>query len=248
MTALPLLAALAAAFAQPSDFVREEKSGLLDFSYGWPADADVLPALRAALQADLAAERAQATGWARESRDAARDNGIAFSAHYYAKGWEIAGSSTRLLSLTASEESFAGGAHGNIAFSALLWDRAADRAVEPAALLGAAALERMRERFCAALDAERSERRGAPVRADPRDPHTLCPPLAGQVLAPRDGDGNGRFEAIDVLIAPYVAGAYAEGAYFAEIPLEADDLAGIEEAYRPAFETGVPGESAAPRD
>ncbi len=97
----------------------------------------------------------------------------------------------------------------------------------------------MRERYCAALDAERAERRGAPVRPDPRDPHTLCPPLADQVLAPRDSDGNGRFEAIDVLIAPYVAGSYAEGAYFAEVPLEADDLSGMNELYRSAFETAA---------
>jgi hypothetical protein len=245
MTAFPLLAALAAAFAQPGDFVLEEESELLEFSYGWPAEADALPALRAVLRSEMVAERAQAIRWAREGRDNARDNGIAFAAHYFAKGWEVAGSTPQLLSLTATEETFAGGAHGNIAFSALLWDRAADRPLEPAVLLGAVALERMRGRYCAALDAERAERRGAPVRPDPRDPHTLCPPLAGQVLAPRDGDGNGRFEAIDVLIAPYVAGAYAEGAYFAEIPLEADDLTGIEEAYWPEFEIAVDRDAAA---
>src|SRR5687768_4403323 len=124
MTALPLLVALAAAFTQPADFVREEETQLLDFSYGWPADADALPALRAMLQADMAAERAQAMGWAEEGRDNARENGIEYMEHYYAKGWGIAGSTPQLLSLTATEEAFAGGAHGNIAFSALLWDKA----------------------------------------------------------------------------------------------------------------------------
>lgn len=235
---LPLLA-LAAGVAQPADFVREEETELLDFGYGWPAAADALPALRALLHADMEAERAQAMRWAEEGRAEARRNGIEYMAHHYAKGWGIAGSTPQLLSLTATEETFAGGAHGNIAFAAILWDRAADRSVPAAETLGAAGLERMRERYCAALDAERAERRGEPVRPDPEDPHTLCPPLAEQVLAPVDRDGNGRFDGLDVQLAPYVAGAYAEGAYVAELSFEDEDLAGIADGYRPAFETGA---------
>ena len=236
---LPLLA-LAAGVAQPADFVREEEMELLDFGYGWPAEADALPALRARLHADMEAERTQAMRWAGEALDNARANGIEYIEHYYAKGWGISGSTPQLLSLTATEEAFAGGAHGNITFSAILWDRAADRPVSAAEMLGAAVLRGMRERYCAALDAERAERRGETVRPDAEDPHTLCPPLAEQVLAPVDRDGDGRFDGLDVQLAPYVAGSYAEGAYVAEVPFEEQDLAGIADGYRPAFEAGDP--------
>ena len=245
---LSVLLALSAAAAQSGDFLREEPDEPLAFTYGWPAAADALPSLREVLRTDMEAERARALGYVEDSRAAARENGIEFIPHYYAKTWEVSGSTPRLLSLAASEEAFAGGAHGNVAFDALLWDLTAQRRVTAEQVLGEAAISGMTERYCASLDAERAERRGEPVRRDPDDPHTLCPPLSELVLAPKDQDGNGRFEALDVLIAPYLAGPYAEGAYFAEVPFRAEDLAGIPDGYRAAFEVAAERESPATRN
>ena len=239
MASFVALVAVAAAALQPADFLREELGEPLAFTYGWPAAADAHPALREALRTDMEAERTKALGYVEESRVDARENGLEFIPHYFAKTWQVAGSTPQLISLTASEETFAGGAHGNIHFDAMLWDLAAQRRVTAAQVLGEAAILGMTERYCAVLDAERTAQRGEPIHRDPEDPHTLCPPLAELVLAPKDEDGDGRFDTLDVLIAPYLAGPYVEGPYFAEVPFRAEDLAGVNADYRPAFEEGT---------
>jgi peptidoglycan-N-acetylmuramic acid deacetylase PdaC-like protein len=232
---LPLLA-LAAASAEPADFLHAEQNAWLSFEYGWPAAVEGAPALREALRLEMEAARIEAVGYAAEGQAAATENGYDYIPQYYAKVWQVAGSSAQLLSLSASTETFTGGAHGNAIFSAMLWDLVAQAPVAPEALLGADALMRLEPRYCRALDAERATVRGTPVRRDANDPFSLCPPLAEQVLVPQDSDGNGRFDTLTVLLAPYAAGAYAEGSYVVDVPFEEDDLAGIGAGYRPAFE------------
>lgn len=225
--------ALLAAALQPQAFNHEEKGDLLEFSYGWPAVVGEQPTLQARLEAEMAEARAQALQWAEEDR-ASRGPDLPFNGHHYATQWDTAGVTERLLSLTAATETYTGGAHGNLSLHALLWDRTEDEAVEPAALLGQATMADLSERFCAALDAERAERRGEPVGRD--DFFGDCPPLAEQALAPVDEDGDDRFERLDVLIPPYVAGPWVEGPYVIGVPFQAGDLAGLPAAYRAFFE------------
>lgn len=230
---LPLLAVAAVA---PGDFVRDEQTASLDFHYEWPAAVNALPRLRAALLADMAHDHRLALSYVAESRRLARQNHFEFQPHDYSKSWSIAGTSARLMSLTADLGAFTGGAHPNSSYFGLLWDRASDRAVPVATVLGPALLRRLRPRFCAALNAQRAENRGEPVRPDPQDPFTTCPAFAGLVLAPADGNRNGRFERLDVLIAPYLAGAYVEGSYEVELRLDAGDVAAVPPAWRASFE------------
>lgn len=235
VNSIALALALLAAALQPQAFRHEESSDLLEFSYGWPAAVGEEPALAARLEAEMTAERANALASAEEDR-ASRSPDFPFTGHHYAKHWEIAGASGRLLSLTAATDTYTGGAHGNYALEALLWDRAADAAVAPAELLGEAAMAGLSERYCAALDAEREQRRGEPVGSD--DFFGDCPPLAEQALAPTDEDGDGRFERLDVLVPPYVAGPWVEGPYEIVLAFEAGDLAGLAAEYRPSFAPG----------
>jgi hypothetical protein len=232
---LPLLAVAAAA---PGDFVPDEQSAALDFHYEWPAAVNAVPRLRAALLADLAHDHRLALSYVAESRRLARRNHFEFQPHDYSKSWSIAGTSARLISLTADLGAFTGGAHPNSSYFGLLWDRAADRAVPVATVVGPALLRRPRPRFCAALNAQRAENRGEPVRPDPQDPFTTCPAFAGLVLAPADGNHNGRFERLNVLIAPYLAGAYVEGSYAVELRLDAGDVAAVPAPWRASFEAG----------
>ena len=231
-TAAAAFALLAATF-QPQAFTREERSDLLEFSYAWPAVIGEQPRLQARLEAEMAEGRAQALLWAEEDR-ASRSGDFPFNGHHHATQWDTAGVTERLLSLTASTDTYTGGAHGNLSLHALLWDRASDEAVEPAALLGDEAMAALSERYCAALDAERSERRGVPVSRD--DFFGDCPPLAEQALAPVDEDGDDRFERLDVLIPPYVAGPWVEGPYVIAVPFEPGELAGLPPEYRAYFE------------
>ncbi len=234
-----LLAALLLQAAPPGAFVHEDESEHLHFHYGWPAAAEAVPALRAELRARMAAAKARAMAMAAEGRAMAAGEDWEMPAHSHEQDWSLDGGTAQLTSLSAGVATYAGGAHGNLAYEALLWDRADDRPVEAAALLGAG-LAAMNERYCRDLDRQREEKRGEPVRRDPDDPHTSCPALGERVLAPADSDGNGRFDRLNVLIPPYAAGPYVEGDYVVELPFEPADLAAIPDRYRPAFETAGP--------
>lgn len=231
-----LLLALAAAAPPARDVSRDLPANGLDFHYGWPAAANALPRLRARLEADLAHDRREALGALAESRRMARADRSELIPHDYSKDWAVAGATPRLLSLTADLGAFSGGAHPNTTFETLLWDRQADRAVAVTAVLGPLPA-RLRTRFCRALDTQRAEQRGEPVHHDPQDEFSLCPQFGAPVfLAPTDSDHNGRFERLNVLMAPYVAGPYTDGAYTVELTLDAGDVAAIPAAWRANFE------------
>ena len=233
-----LLLALAAAAAQPADFVREEENALLHFRYSWPAAAAREPALGALLRRRMEAAHRRAVATAVTNRRDRRRMGFDYIAHDYEQAWEAAGSTPLLLSLVSGSFELSTGPHGFVGEDAILWDRAARRAVEARALLGAG-LGAMRGRFCAELDRQRAEKREGDAIADPEDPFNRCPQLADHVLAPADQDGNGRFDTLRVLIPPEAVGPYVESEYLIDIPFEPRDLAGLPGRYRLAFE--VPG-------
>ena len=245
MKALIALAALAAA-SDPVPFERRLESDLLTFVYAWPAEVEAEPALRAGLRAQMEAALRQAQATAAEDRDARRGQDFPFNAHAYERRWTVAGLTPRLLSLATESSAYSGGAHGSVETAALLWDRVADVELRPLDLLGPAAAARIEAAYCTALDAMRGERRGGSIEPDPTDSFTACPSLREQVIAPRDRDGNGRFETLLVLLAPYVAGPWVEGSYLVEVPLAPADLGGLGGAYRDSFEAasaaGPPGE------
>ena len=223
----------AASEAPVDGFRWEQNDETLEFSYSWPNEAESVVELRTWLQRDLDAEFTRAAEYVEESQAAARENGIEFHPHHFDQDWSTAGTSEALVSLSASVETFTGGAHGNQRFASMLWDMRRGQALEVPALLGADALRRLTPRYCAALDAERLEIRGEPTPRD--DMFGDCPPLREQVLVVVDSDGNHRFDRLRVLMGPYVAGPYVEGSYAVELPLQAADLAGLPPAYRAEF-------------
>jgi len=240
MTPLPALLALLATAAQPADFVRDEETELLDFHYAWPAVADAVPRLRARLLQDMDSARVEAFKNAEQDRVATRDLGFAYSPRIHEQNWVAAGNSPQLLSLSATVYSFTGGAHPNTDFTATLWDRESDEAVAAATLLGPGILAGLTPRFCDALNGRRAEIREEDIVTDGGDdPFTACPTLAEQVLVPADTDGNGRFDTLRVLIAPYIAGPYVDGAYIIEVRFDPADVTGISDHYRPAFEAAA---------
>lgn len=211
----------------------------LDFEYSWPAEADRIPALRARLRGERNAAHARAGADAARDARERRRGGFEAMGHSYARHWQVAGSNPALLSLISTESTFTGGAHGNQALSALLWDRQRSRATAARAVIGPRALAAMRGRYCARLDAMRSERRGGErIVRDPGDSFTICPPIAAQMLAPADADADGRFDSLCILFSPYAVGPYAEGDYVVALPFRRADVAAIPAAYRARFEAG----------
>lgn len=236
------LAALLLAVTQPGDFSRAEETDLLEFSYAWPAAAARDPELNAILAERMEAAHFEARRTAEEDRGT-RPAEAPFNAHHYGESWGVDGDTGPLLSLSSSASTYSGGAHGNMMFAAILWDRATHRVLDTPGLFGRA-LASLADRYCAALVVEREERRGEPTPQG--DLFGDCPGIAQQVLAPSDRDRNGRFDTLRVLLPPYAAGPYVEGDYVIDVTFDTADLAAIAPEYRDAFE--VPGPDFRPVD
>lgn len=206
-----------------------ERSPTLQFSWRVPPEIgkhpELLEELRAEARDQLAAMREEARRFAQtlvEQKQPPRPL-------FYEQVWTVAYDSPGLLNLRSRTESYHGGAHGMTTFDSVFWDKQTGRRIEPAALFvnWPEARETLKSEYCEELDRMRAERRGAPVergdgggeevRAD--DPFTACPPLAEQPLALDSGSG-GQLMAFEILLAPYEAGAYAEGAYEVRVPAD----------------------------
>lgn len=215
----------------------EEKSELLEFSYGWPAEAAAIPALAKQFEEELGRDRVEAQTTAKEDKAGHSESGTDFFAHSFSKEWRLAGNTTRLLSLVGETSSFTGGAHPNTDYDGAIWDRQAGRLLAVDALFAAkGAVESLSARYCKGLDAARAEKRGEVLPPSPDDFSTACPPLADQSVVAADTNGNGRFDMLQVWIPPSVAGAYAEGDYQVDLKLDEATLAALKPEYRDSFE------------
>jgi hypothetical protein len=234
LVALALAIALAAA-AGPQPVKIDRQSKLLDFTFEWPAEAAAIPALDKRFRTEADKAYAEAHKDAEEDMALTREQTRDYHQHYYAAGWETLGQSQRLLSLVETVETFTGGAHPNHESSALVWDRRSDKEIamdDLFAKLGAFT-DSTRSAYCAALDKERSIRREGEKLGGEFDE---CPKFADLAIAPADKNRDGRFDTIDFIAPPYVAGPYAEGEYDVELPVTAKLIAAMKAEYGPSFE------------
>ncbi len=216
-----------------------EQTDTFVFDYSYPQAAGEIPALAAWLDRRLDRERQALASRATEGRDAARDNGFPFNQYASGTAWEVVADLPGWLSLSATLDSYEGGAHPNYGFDTIVWDKTNDVALEPIAFFTSPQeLDRvLGERLCAALNAERQVRRGAPVEDGSDDPFDACvkPDEGNLLLGSRGGQ---RFDRIGIQIAPYLAGPYAEGAYEFAFAIDADLLDIVKPEYREAFAVG----------
>lgn len=214
-----------------------EKNDLFNFDFSYPAAAAAIPALRDWLEADLARTKAALSSDSREAAKDAKAENFPFNAYESSTTWQVVTELPGWLSLSANNYSFTGGAHGNTAFQAILWDKAANKRrtatdlfTSPAALRAA-----VKKSFCAELDRERAKRRqGDEVWDDPTDPFVACIDPLEQVVILGSKSHKG-FDRIGFLIAPYNAGPYAEGTYEVTLPVTAAVLASVKPEYKAAF-------------
>lgn len=213
----------------------EEENELFMFSYAWPSQVGAIPALARQLDqraAQVRAELAQTTE--AEKADFANEE-IEFRPHSYGMEWKVVADTPRFLSLSGDFATYSGGAHGMYGLESLVWDRETNEGVDGAAMfISPAALDAaLGERLCAALNAERSERRGEPVVAGSDGTFDQCVGTgeATVLLGSRNGL---TFDRIGVWFGPYVAGSYAEGAYELDFPIDAAILRAVKPEYRPA--------------
>lgn len=208
-----------------------------EFSYSWPAEVSAVPALVTHLTAErdklLAEQKAE---WEEAKREFAGEGCVSCTNRSSEKGWEVVADLPRFLSLSASFYVYSGGAHGNGAFDALVWDREAQAFFDPKALFRseAALQDALGEAWCKALKAERMKRLGEDYY---EDGIFTCPAIADLTVLAGSSDKR-RFNRIGLLAAPYVAGAYAEGSYEVTLPVTPKVLAAVKPDYKAAFALG----------
>ena len=201
---------------------------LFEFSFEIPAEAAAIPALAAALRAELETQ-------AREARRDAAASDFPYHAYAYDKSWERVADLPDWLSLSATIYTFSGGAHGMTVFDSLVWDKRADAPLDPIAMFvdKAALNAAIKQPFCAELDRQRAEKRGEPIASGVGEFNKCLDPADSTIIL---GSSNGRkFDRIGVLITPYDAGPYAEGAYEVTLPVTDAVIAAIKPRFRPAF-------------
>ncbi len=217
-------------------FSVEEKTGLIEFDFSWPAEAAAIPHLVDRFRAEMARRKAELVSGAQKDKAYRDAQGYDYHPHSSSTAWETAGQSARLLSLRVDSGGYTGGAHGNFGVGALLWDRQASREVRFADLFAAPANRDrlLTQRWCDALNQAREEKRGEPVGGGGL--FDDCPAFDAIAAIPADSDTDGRFDRLLLIASPYVAGPWAEGAYEIELAVTPDLAAGLKAEFRPSFE------------
>ena len=234
-------AATAAPAAKPAApvakaFVYDEKNDLIEFHYGWSAEAAAVPQLVERFNKDMAKVKADLIAGAEEDKASREKEGIEFHGYMTSNDYQTAGQSDRLLSLSVEVGSYTGGAHGNYGVGALLWDRATAKEIEVSDLFAEPANmgRLLTQRWCDALNKEREKKRGEPVGGGGM--FDDCPKLDEIAIIPGDKNKNGRFDTLALVASPYVAGPWVEGSYEIELAMTSDLLAALKGDYRTSFE------------
>lgn len=215
----------------------EKDGGTREFAYKWPAEVSGIPALAERLAAErdkaLAEQKAD---WQTALDEFAGEDCASCKALSYSKEWELVADLPRYLSLSAHIYLYTGGAHGNSAFEALVWDREAGAALDTGAMFTseAALQDALGDAWCKALKAERGERLGEDYAADDIFP---CPDIAQLTVLLGSSDRKS-FDRIGLIAAPYVAGSYAEGPYEVTLPVTQAVLDAVKPVHREDFALG----------
>ena len=222
--------------SKPKPFVYDVQNELIEFHYGWSAEAAAVPQLVARFRNEMEKAEAELLAGAKDDKASRDRQGFDFHGYMSSTEYETGGQSERLLSLRVDAGSFTGGAHGNHGTGSLLWDRQANREIKNTDLFANAAnRDRLLiQRWCDALNKAREEKRGEPVGGGGM--FDDCPKLDEIAIVPTDKDKNGRFELLTLVASPYVAGPWVEGSYEIELPVTSDLIAGLKSDYRTGFE------------
>ena len=233
-------AATPAPSAQAADpaakaFAFDENNDLIEFHFGWSAEAAAIPQLVERFRRDMAKAKGELLATAKADQAERAKYGDEFRGYMSSTSYETAGQSDRLLSLRADIGSYTGGAHGNSGTRAVLWDRKTAREIGTAELFTAADnLDRvLTQRWCDALNKARQEKREG---EDVGGMFNECPKLGEITILPTDKDKDGRFERLVLVADPYVAGPYSEGSYEVDLGVTPELLAALKAEYRPSFE------------
>lgn len=221
-------------------FAVDEENGLIQFHYGWSAEAAAVPQLVERFTKDMEKVKAELIAGAKEDKAMREKEGFEFHGFMSSTDYETAGQSDRLLSLRIDAGSYTGGAHDSAGTNALLWDRVSQREMKVSDLFAEPAnMDRLlTQRWCDALNKAREEKRGEPIGGSGM--FDECPRLDEIAIIPSDKDKNGRFDTLLLVASPYVAGPWVEGTYEIELTVTPELLAALKGEYRASFASNQP--------
>lgn len=208
-----------------------------EFAYAWPAEVSAIPELVARFTAERDQRLAeQKADWEESLKEFAGSDCAGCVMRDYTKSWDVVANLPRFLSLSAAWSEYSGGAHGNHASQALVWDREAKAAFDPKTMFTsqAALQDALGPAWCKALKTERGKRLGEAYADDGFFP---CPPVSDLTVLVGSGS-KAAFDRIGLIADPYVAGSYAEGAYELTFPVTPKVLAAVKPEYKAAFAPG----------
>ena len=221
-------------------FVYDVENELIEFHYGWSAEAAAVPELAARFREDMKKREADVIGGAKDDKASREKEGFDFHPYMSSTQYDTAGQTGRLLSLKVDVGSYEGGAHGNHGIGSVLWDHQARKEIKDVDVFAEVANRDrlLTQRWCDALNKAREEKRREPAGGGGM--FDDCPKLDEIAIIPTDKDKNGRFELLTLIASPYVAGPWVEGDYEIELAVTPDLLAGLKSDYRSSFEVSQP--------
>ena len=217
-------------------FEFDEKTDLVEYHYGWSAEAAAVPELVVRFRSEMDKDKAELIASAKEDKASRAKDGYPFHAYSSSTEYATAGQSPRLLSLSVAVSAYTGGAHGNFGTSGLLWDRDTRKEIAVADLFDPPTrfATLVNKCWCDALNVERTKKREE--QPQPGEMFWDCPKLSEIAIVPTDKDGNGRFERLVLTASPYVAGPYVEGEYEIELPVSQALISALKPQFRAGFE------------
>lgn len=144
-------------------------------------------------------------------------DGFPVPAYYQKIEWKISAQSPTLLSIYAEDNRFDGGAHPNMEFRAVLWDKTKNASIPVAELFSHDAdMTPIDTYVCHQIEAERSKRLGQPTTEAASG--MTCPKFVESKLILIPSTQSGKIGAIDALYQPFDVAPYAEGPYEIRVP------------------------------
>lgn len=213
----------------------QKDGGAREYSYSWPGEVSREPGLVRQFKARIAEDLAsQKQDWLSALADCPAD-AVSCRNNSLSVEWKVVADLPRFLSLSSNMAAYTGGAHGNYGRSALVWDREAGKSYDPKDMFDLAALEKATASArCRMLNAQRAKRRGAQVPEGSSEWSEDCPDMESVILFVGSSSRKA-FDRLGFYYGPYVAGAYAEGDYEVDLPVNAAILAAVKPPYRAAF-------------
>ncbi|MFT4090792.1 MAG: DUF4163 domain-containing protein [Asticcacaulis sp.] len=212
--------------SKPQDAPAPESNLPLTYSHGdenaevsltLPEDFKRFPALHETLYTESEAELKAFTENATTTRADLKKEGFDSPPYFRTTVWHLSGETPQLASFYAEHAEFTGGAHGNMNFQTILWNKADNQPLDTASLFKPDADFKEADAYlCTQVEAERSRRNETPTRQTATG--FTCPKLLESRLILIPSVTPEKFGAVEALYAPYDVGPYAEGPYQIRIP------------------------------